>query len=40
MEFFAYAMAGIFVIIWAVLLVKFMRVVSSSKKSDDQDEAQ
>ena len=39
MGFFAYAMAIAFVAIWAVLLFKLIRVVSSNKqRPDDEDE--
>ena len=40
MGFFAYAMAALFVLIWAVLLYKLIRIVSSNKQTDDRDEDQ
>lgn len=40
MGFFAYVMAVLFVLIWAVLLYKLIRIVSSNKQADDQDEDQ
>ncbi len=36
MGFFAYAMAIAFVVIWAILLYKLVRVVSSNKQKDDE----
>jgi hypothetical protein len=42
MEIFAYVMAGLFVVIWVVLLTKLISVVSAGKqkadKQDDQDQ--
>lgn len=40
MGFFAYVMAILFVLIWAVLLYKLIRVVSSNKQTDEKDEEQ
>jgi hypothetical protein len=38
MDIFAYVMAGLFVLMWLVLLVKFISVVSAGKqKTDDED---
>ena len=36
MEVFAYFMAGAFVLIWLVLLAKFMRVVAGGKRAKQQ----
>ena len=42
MEVFAYIMMGAFVLIWLVLLVKFLRVVAAGKRdgnaSREEDE--
>ena len=38
MELIAYVMMGAFVLIWVVLLVKFLRVVSAGKQDSKTDQ--
>ena len=36
MDIFAYVMAGLFVLMWVVLLIKFISVVSAGKQKTDK----
>ena len=40
MEIFAYVMAALFVLVWVVLLIKFIGVVSAGKQKTDQEDHQ
>jgi len=40
MDIFAYVMAGLFVLMWVVLLIKFISVVSAGKQKTDKEDRQ
>jgi hypothetical protein len=40
MSVFAYVMAALFILVWIVLLFKFIRVVSGGKKKIDEEDGQ